>query len=238
MRGLERETALRLWDMGEGLPAATRAVLLLRAGMGNVPPGEVEQLSIGRRDMELLRLRELTFGSRFEIVVTCGHCGARLECMMRTSELTAVPALDVAPVHHVDVAGRRIEFRLPTSADFVGVESLETEAEVVAHLVARCVLHPPVCDGPLERPTVAAIATRMLELDPQAEVLLDLTCADCGHSGSYEFDITEYFWREIRAYVAHLMEDIDALARAYGWREQDVLALSDRRREHYLRLVS
>ena len=73
--------------------------------------------------------------------------------------------------------------------------------------------------------------------DPQAEVLLDLTCPACGASWQTVFDIAAYFWAELTAEAKRLLREVDALARAYGWREVDILALSPGRRQAYLELV-
>ena len=44
-------------------------------------------------------------------------------------------------------------------------------------------------------------------------------------------------WSEIHAWARQLLRDVHALARAYGWREADILALSPTRRGIYLELL-
>jgi len=46
-----------------------------------------------------------------------------------------------------------------------------------------------------------------------------------------------FFWAELAAEAKRLLREVDALARAYGWREADILALSSQRRHAYLELV-
>ena len=84
---------------------------------------------------------------------------------------------------------------------------------------------------------LAALAAEMSARDPQAEVLLDLTCPACGARWQTVFDIAAYFWAELTAEAKRLLREVDALARAYGWCEADILALSPRRRQAYLELV-
>ena len=84
---------------------------------------------------------------------------------------------------------------------------------------------------------LAALADEMSARDPQAEVLLDLTCPACGSRWQALFDIAAFFWTELAAEAKRLLREVDALARAYGWREADILALSPQRRQAYLELV-
>ena len=52
------------------------------------------------------------------------------------------------------------------------------------------------------------------------------------------FDIGAFLWSEIEACASRLLAEVDALARAYGWRERDILAMSGIRRAAYLDMVS
>jgi hypothetical protein len=84
---------------------------------------------------------------------------------------------------------------------------------------------------------LAALAAEMAARDPQAEILLDLTCPACGTPWQALFDVAAFFWAEVAAEAKRLLREVDALARAYGWREADILALSPRRRQAYLELI-
>jgi hypothetical protein len=52
------------------------------------------------------------------------------------------------------------------------------------------------------------------------------------------FDIGEFFWTEIAVQAQRLLREIDALARAYGWTEREILSLPGQRRQAYLELVA
>lgn len=82
------------------------------------------------------------------------------------------------------------------------------------------------------------IAALMAEADPQADVELALTCPGCGIAWGVPFDIGMFLWWELDARARRLLQDVSVLASAYGWREADVLALTPRRRQLYLELVS
>jgi hypothetical protein len=57
-------------------------------------------------------------------------------------------------------------------------------------------------------------------------------------TGQTLFDIGRYLWEELRAQAVRLLHEVHTLARFYGWREADILALSAARRHAYLELAA
>jgi len=51
------------------------------------------------------------------------------------------------------------------------------------------------------------------------------------------FDIASFFWAEICVQAKRLLREVHTLARAYGWREMDILSMSPARRQFYLEMV-
>ena len=114
------------------------------------------------------------------------------------------------------------------------------------HELARRVLGPgcvveafaddgrPVDVGDLPDDVLALAGAAIVEEDPQAEVLLDLTCAGCGHAWMCAFDAVTFMGAELENLAAHLVEDVHTLANAYGWSEDQVLTLPSRRRRRYV----
>jgi hypothetical protein len=77
----------------------------------------------------------------------------------------------------------------------------------------------------------------MSELDPQGDVQIALNCTQCSHRWDAPLDIASFVWSEIHAWVVRLLNEVHALALAYGWRESDILAMSPWRRQAYLELI-
>jgi hypothetical protein len=82
------------------------------------------------------------------------------------------------------------------------------------------------------------VIKKMAELDPQAEMLLDLVCPACGGSFRTLFDVGDYFYREICGREQDLYRDIHLLAFHYHWGEREILRLTRRKRLIYLDLLS
>jgi hypothetical protein len=253
---IDATTLLHVWERGQGWPPAWQALCVLAAA----EPGEsfeaLAALPVGHRDRRLMELRGRLFGSRLESVVTCPRCGDRLELAFDLADVQ-VPESEEAPAWQAEAGdeggpgewaledeGWALRFRLPNSADLLAAlrgGGRET-------LLARCVLEARAIDDPraasplppeqLPGPAQAALAERLAELDPQADVRFPLDCPTCGHGWTALFDIASFLWEELTTWALRTLEEVDILARAYGWREADILALSSWRRNYYIRMVT
>jgi hypothetical protein len=227
---LSTSALVRAWEQGLQLPALERPFALLAVSGRQDAVG----LSIGRRDAELLALREETFGSRVESVVDCAACGEALELSFDTAELER--GSDALPESHVlVVGGAEVRFRLPTTDDLTTVSASDDVDVARETLLERCVLEPPAME--LNEAAQQSVVERMAELDPLATVELQLLCPACGAVGPAAFDIASFLWAELDTAARSALDDVHTLASAYGWSEEEILALSPARRRVYLEFV-
>jgi predicted RNA-binding Zn-ribbon protein involved in translation (DUF1610 family) len=233
---------LDAWERALGESPTGRALGLLAACHPDAADGELAALPIGARDARLLRLRQHLFGSQLALVVPCPQCGEQLESRVDVDDLAADAAAPQAAVHSADCDGYRVSFRLPTSVDLLALPVQGERAQAAAQLIRRCLLEARAAGGAaapvdtLPEAVIARIARHMESADPGADLELDFTCPACGHGWREPFDIAGHLWREVHAWAQRTLRDVHALARAYGWREADVLALSPTRRQIYLEL--
>jgi hypothetical protein len=225
---------------GDALSPVERTTALLARCVARVgavdSPGEdgVRALAAGDREALLLHLRRVTLGERLELLLCCPDCGAELDLDLSVRELLVPSYADWAPEHTLELDGIRVRFRLPTGADLeaaarVAVVDLERAPRLV---LERCVLS---VDGTDTLPASAgdALSRRMAELDPQAELVLEMPCAECGHHFSVQLDAGELLARELAGRSDVLLREIHLLASHYGWAESELLAMSSRRRRRY-----
>jgi len=66
---------------------------------------------------------------------------------------------------------------------------------------------------------------------------LELSCPVCRQNWRLSFDIGAFLWAEINSLAKRLLREVHTLARAYGWREADILSMSATRRQAYIELV-
>ncbi len=231
---------LDAWERGLHLPVQRRAVALLAALTPDSSEAAIAALPLGVRDALLLDLRVALFGADLATVVACPACGETLEAGFAVDDVrVATPA---APVPPVAVTGYRIAYRPPASADLSAIPAGANAAQARATLLARCVTMHDDAGNPRDIATlpaaaVPAIVAGMAQADPQAVVELKLDCSACGHGFVAILDIAAYLLREVHHWAERMLRDVDRLARAYHWREADILALGPVRRALYLELV-
>jgi hypothetical protein len=240
MRALGAAALLRLWEIEDDRLAADRALALLGAVAEDEGPEALGALTIGARDARLLELRARTFGRLLQAQTHCPACTEQLEFSLPVAELLARHSGEGGGWHLLEAGAWRVRFRLPLALDLAQLGTVPA-ADLRRALVARCVDEAahgavPAAAGELPEDVVSALAARMEELDPCADIVLALQCASCGNAWRAPFDIVAYLWAELGAHARRLLREVDALARAYGWREADILAMSSRRRRAYLEL--
>ncbi len=242
MQVLSAHELLGAWERGLAQGPVERALTLLEVACPESPREELASLSIGRRDASLLTLRELIFGSRIAGLVACPKCGGQLELIFNAADVRADSQGEPASEGTVTLSGCEVQFRLPNSLDLAAVAELPDDSQRRQSLFERCLL-AVTCNGeqaptdPLPVGLLDAVADRMAQADPQAEIRLGISCPLCGHQWHEVFDILSFFWSEIDAWARRLLYQVHKLASAYGWHERDILALSPRRRQLYLEMV-
>ena len=233
---------LDAWEHALSESPIRRALSLLSIAYPELRADEIAALPLGRRDARLLQLRKCLFGPQLPVVVSCPQCGQLLESHMRVDDLTSdsIPSEDITYVG--GSRGYRVTFRLPTSVDLMALPLGGAAKDARELLVRRCLLDVRDAHGAqkavsdLPDGTVADIVRQMERVDPAADVEFAWECPSCAHRWLDMFDVASFLWREIQAWAQRTLRDVHMLARAYGWREPDVLSLSPTRREIYLEL--
>jgi hypothetical protein len=78
---------------------------------------------------------------------------------------------------------------------------------------------------------------RMAELDPQAEMTLDMICPACGLSFSTFFEAGDYLFKEVGQDLSRLYREVHLLALHYHWSESEIMGMSTSKRRRYLQLL-
>jgi hypothetical protein len=199
---------------------------------------DVEGLSIGQRDTLLLQLREWTFGPDLTGTSTCPQCREQIELTFGTDDL---PTAGTTPATTVEMNGYELHLRPPTSRDIIAV-AVQDLARARLDLLERCLLSAhyrgsPAAASDLPEVVLDEAERKLAEADPQSDIQLVVACPACGRQTRVVFDIVSFFWREIESWAFRILREVHTLASAYGWGEEEILALSPVRRQCYLDLV-
>jgi hypothetical protein len=229
------ERVLDLWERAVGLDRWQRDEALLAAGQA--PPR-----GLGARNAALLALRNALFDGALALKSACPACAAECEFQVDSASLAGELG-DQAAERAVtfDWHGLSLSARPPTIDDLHAVSRQANQASAVRVLLARCLVgnfdsgdfDPATADDA----TIEELGRRIERLDPGAVVSFDLRCPACAHDWSAMLDVGEALWTELQRAAERTLTEIDALARAYGWTETEVMRLSPTRRAAYLQLV-
>jgi hypothetical protein len=233
MRPLAASDVLALWERGASRHAIDRSVLLCAWARPDLPPDEIADLPLGRVTASLLGLREISFGARIVGHVDCTQCGVRLELELPS---TGLLQREGAGEGSVEACGRRL--RAPSLRDLAAVADEADTGRAARHLLTRCTIEGPAGSVEVTDEILRESEEALETLDPNAELRLRMICADCGGENIAQLDVGVLLWDEIDGRARALLGEVDILARAYGWTESEVLALSPARRGAYLAMVS
>jgi hypothetical protein len=228
----ERESRiLALWEGAVGLPRPRRGDALLRDCGAPRPLGE--------RNRRLLALRGALFGRSWPLTSDCPGCAAACELSVDCAALTEALDMMAPPTDgaRFDWNGQPIAVRAPTADDLSAIADGEDIAGAAAALLARCL--PADFDlSQLAAEDLETLEGLIESLDPAAAISFALECPACGHGWSAPVDVANAVWTELQRAAELTLTEVDALARAYGWTENQVIGLSPARRAAYLQLAA
>jgi hypothetical protein len=175
-------------------------------------------------------LDEITVADRHWLIahLLCRDVGPAVDIADRCSVCSEMLALSLdlaAAIRHAEPAVQRGVIldgvRAPTSNDIESASTLE-------ELIVRCAPHH---DGPL-----GEIEQALGDADPLGVITLNTTCVVCGAPSAVEVDLEARWLASSRQTALSLLEEVHMLARYYHWTEDEILGLSDTRRNQYIEL--
>ena len=244
LRPITGEDEAFLIDETRGLPPVRKATLLLSrvvesiGPVSSVTPHVARSLSVGDREAILLHLRRATLGDRLPCVLQCPEaaCGEKMDLNLRVGDFLLPPYPRWEPEYEEEIVqgGPAVRFRLPTGGD---LEAVEPFARLDPAAAGQLLLRRCAGDAPLPPGVAEALPARMAELDPQAEILLDVSCPACGHAFQALLDVAQHLLRELAGAPGRLDREVHVLAFHYHWSPRDILALTPRKRRVFLDLL-
>jgi hypothetical protein len=242
MRSLTPTDVLRLWERGLHCHSIDRSLEVLACAYPECTGDELANLPLGARDSLLLKVRRAHLGDRIKAGDVCPACGQRVEIELSCGALAEVgkPPPQEWIVDHNEY---RVSLRSITSIDAALAAECTDADSARAVLLSQSIVAVEVGGeqihfDSLPAELAAAAAASVAQRDNGAELMLELNCPHCTHTWSNLLDVASFVWTEIAARAQRLLFDVHTLARAYGWREADILTMSEARRTAYLSMVN
>jgi len=234
---------LEAWERASSAGDAGRASALLSTACPETSPEQWDTVGIPEVVLQLVRLRQTSFGSGLTACLPCSKCGARLEFDIDLTQiLSRLEPLSKEATAEWTHGDDRFSMRTVNRQDLAEA-STETDPENARWLLLqRCtrVNGRPASDensaAALRASEAQALATFM-RLHQAAEITFHMACVDCGHSEETDLDMARFVWAEVRHRVGKLFHEVHELASAYGWSEETILNMPAHRRARYLEII-
>lgn len=235
MRRLGSSDVLAIWEENRYRSSTHRALSILGRVLPDALADDLAGLPLGQRSSLLLEAHGRDVESTLDGVCDCPECGSLVSVTVAIFELLQ-QAECARHETDVDVDGQKFRCRPPNSDDLLAIAKLQTARDARDALLTRCVkpLSDGVTIGDCGETAIAKLEQHIADCDPLAEIVLDTTCPDCNTEWQVDLDVVEFVWNALDEQAQQLLLTIDVLARAYGWSEPEILALSPARRAWYL----
>lgn len=144
--------------------------------------------------------------------------------------------------HEVSIDSYALRLRLPNGKDQEAMLSLDRESNVIKytqHVVKSLIVSSrPALPDELSADFLAKVSSKLEELDPQSDIVLNITCPLCNYFFQAPFIVEDFIFQEIAARKQLLEEEVHWLAFYYHWNENEILSLSVGRRKRYVELIN
>lgn len=237
MRALAGELLLAAWEEGAPEDELRRAVTILSIALPGSDREQLCALPIAERNLLLLRLHELSFGSLLSAFAVCPTCGAQLEFAVPVAAMTSrlqsqVPGAMIAWT----ADGRQYQLRAVTTDDLLASLDVPDMSAAQECILSRCLQVSPAPDG--QRSSAAPEVVQKFEhLHIAAELSCAIDCPGCSSHEILDLDIARFLWTEVRRAARELLGEIHQLACAYGWSERAIAQMAPNRRAAYLEIL-
>jgi len=233
---------LNVWEFGLSHSVLETSLVLLTYIFPENDISKVASFSIGERDARLLYVRELLFGSVLRNTSDCTSCGQKMEWETTTEELKLQSFQENTEPEKIELEydNQKIQFRLPNSQDMLSVSTIDSKDKQVDQLIQSCMVNSSIAKKGIQKLSEdlkTRIVKRMEEEDPQANIVMNLSCPECENEWNATFDIMQYLWTEINEWAVRFVQDVYLIASNFGWSEKDILEMNRFRRDLYLNMI-
>jgi len=222
-------------------PRLVTEILECCSESSDIEPGYFWEMTVSRRIEALLAI--VTNGGTTELALQfpCSRdtCTELMETGLSMQEIIEMqPPGEYNAPFPIDVKGTDYFFRRPTGTDQLNwlKASFAHEAEALESMI-RTLWVQPGEKKTVEPGWLEAVDEGMNAMDPLVHFNITICCPECNNENVCFIDLEDLLLRKLHDIQLGLLHDIHRLACRYHWSEREILALSPRRRTHYLSLI-
>jgi hypothetical protein len=197
------------------------------------------------RDYLLVRLWQLSFSSRVDLVLECPDlsCGARMDLDFEIAAI-APEVRPLQPSHSASIAGHAVVFRVPLASDVESV-ILSLSSDPLTALIARCVrsidgrvddIEEQVSALPIE--VRSALVTEIERVCPRLDAEFEAECPECGARFEALYDPSAQLVAALDRGGPRLEHDVHLLSFHYHWPLSEILEMAGPVRRRFVRILT
>jgi hypothetical protein len=236
MRALTGDLLLTAWERCAGEHDLDRAVTMLGLALPASSREQLSALPLGERNVLLLRLHEISFSPRLRGFARCSQCGEPLEFALAAGLLADELEARSGQCAVASGADEAMQMRPVCTRDLLATLGEVDVARARDRLLALSVGAEPATGGALR--TQPGVVKAFERINAAAELICTIACPACASAETLDLDLARFLWLEVRHAARRLMDEIDALASAYGWSERAIVRMSPLRRGAYLEMLN
>lgn len=232
---------LNIWEDFSSLTSFERINKLLLSAVHGLTQDSLMKLTVGERNFHLFNLRKILFGKKIDCLTNCSQCEEKIEFSINTDMFKTKQLTDEQMA--IRIGKNEFRFRLINCGDLMLAAKEDDLDSAEKLLIKQCIeavngQYNRIAINELPSELIKQLAEYIQHADPNADILINLSCPNCQATWKSEFNIADFLWNELVIYVKKLLNEVAILAHAYGWSESEILALSNKRRTYYLERVS
>jgi hypothetical protein len=238
----EARTLLAAWEAAAPLPYPARAAELVTHCGGSVE--SVLDLPLGACAALAVTAYIHAFGPQADCSCACAACGEEMDVLVDLRELadtTAGAGSTAEQTVAVGEGAHSLIVRTLTTRDLLDAARSSDPGLSLRQCCLRDDSGRRLSTAELRAlgaDDLAAVDAAADRLAGMASVLLRMRCPGCGADTTASVDVGRLLWERVAATAPQLLAEVAALARAFGWSEDAVLALGTTRRRAYLQLAA
>ncbi len=228
---------IEAWDSVDDVSITKQILHILHIAYPNYSIAELGEMNLGKRNYLILKLRENLINDKINCSVKCNKCDTLLEFTLSTKNFNSCN--EQLPYYVFQYKDYLIKFRLLNSHDLIAVECFNGLEQAAIEIFKRCIIEAQykkeeinLSDIPNE--IIQELETEIINIDPLLEIDLELCCGNCQHTWQSPLAIASFFCNEFSMLAKKMLHEIHCLALAYGWSEQAIITMSQKRRHYYL----
>jgi hypothetical protein len=199
----------------------------------------IRQLTLGDRAILIIQIRAALLGEKIHALLNCPFCKESLSFELSSKSLAPQSIANPVVAYPLKFENFLLMVKPVTGAVLEAIAESSSINYSIEQLARLCIVSSkPVLPEKLSDELLATVSSKLREIDPQADIVLNLVCPVCNRPFQVPFEIEEYFFNEMAGRLGQLEREIHWIALNYHWSEKEILSLPIAKRKRYIELIN